>query len=85
MNRCPISCELHDYIEIACLYGYRVQLELKNNRRMEGKAKNIITTAEKREFLILDIDNGRKQRVELNRLAKMRVLSPHAVFKEIAF
>jgi Rho-binding antiterminator len=83
MSQCHISCELHDYIEIACMHGYRVKLELKNGQILEGKAKDIITTSEKRELLV--IDNGHNQQVELNQLAKMTTLTPHAAFQEIKF
>ena len=84
MNQCTISCELHDYLEIACLYGYRVKLTLKDNRIIEGKAIDVLTTAEKQEYLI--IDNGREQRqIESNQLSKMQVLTANAKFKEVAF
>ncbi|MGR8941188.1 MAG: Rho-binding antiterminator [Gammaproteobacteria bacterium] len=83
MNPCRISCELHDYIEIACMHGYRVRLKLKDGRIIEGKAVDVITTPEKREFLLLD--NGQKQQVELNQLVKMTPLTPNASFKEVLF
>ena len=53
MSQCTISCELHDYLEIACLYGYQVKLTLKDDRIIEGKAVDVLTTAEKREYLII--------------------------------
>lgn len=83
MNQCRISCELHDYIEIACMHGYRVKLELKDGKTLEGKAVDVITTAERHEFLVLDV--GQKQQIELNQLVKMTTLTPNASFKEVAF
>lgn len=80
---CIISCELHDYLEIACMYGYRVQLTLNNHQTVTGKALDILTSAEKREYLL--IDNGQKQKIELNRLVKMQVLTPDAKFTEVIF
>ncbi|SJM92666.1 Modulator of Rho-dependent transcription termination [Crenothrix polyspora] len=82
MSPCNISCDLHDYIEIACLYGYQVKLTLKNQQSIEGKAVDIIT-ADKREYLL--IDNGEHQRIELTELAKMQVLTPNAQFTEMIF
>ena len=38
-----ISCDLHDYIEVACMYGYQVRLILKDQSTVEGKAKDILT------------------------------------------
>lgn len=84
MIQCSISCELHDYLEIACMYGYRVRLTIKNHQTIEGKAIDTVTTAEKREYLV--IDNGhKKHEVELNQLVKMEVLTPNAKFKKVSF
>jgi Rho-binding antiterminator len=84
MSQCSISCELHDYLEIACMYGYRVRLTIKNHQTIEGKAIDTVTTAEKREYLV--IDNGyEKHEVELNQLVKMEVLTPNAKFKKVSF
>jgi len=61
-----------------------VKLTLKDNRIIEGKAIDVLTTAEKQEYLI--IDNGREQRqIESNQLSKMQVLTANAKFKEVAF
>ena len=80
MNQCRISCELHDYLEIACLYGYRVKLTLKDHQTVEGKAIDTFTTAEKREYLLID-----DQQIELNRVKKLQVLTPNAKFSEVVF
>lgn len=83
MTSCPISCELHDYLEIACLYGYQVKLTLTDQQTLEGKALDTLTTAEKREYLL--IDNGEKQQVELGQIKKLQVLTPNAQFTEVVF
>lgn len=84
MSQCTISCELHDYLEIACLYGYRVKLTLKDHSAIEGKALGLLTSAEKREYLILD--NGQEQQhIELNQLSNMQVLTVNARFKAVTF
>jgi len=84
MTQSIIDCELHDYLEVACLYGYEVQLTLKNQLKIHGKAKNIVTTAEKREFLIVQNAQG-PQQIELIQLQKLEVITPNAQFKEIIF
>ena len=84
MSQCSISCELHDYLEIACMYGYRVKLTIKGHQTIEGKAIDTLNTAEKREYLV--IDNGHEQQqIELNQLVKMEVLTPDAKFKKVSF
>ena len=38
----PIACDLHDYLEIACLYRYRLLLELEDGVRFEAEARRRI-------------------------------------------
>ncbi|WP_305907153.1 Rho-binding antiterminator [Methylomarinum sp. Ch1-1] len=78
-----ISCQLHDYIEIACMYHYRIRLTLKNREVIEGRALDTCVDADKREYLLLD--DGEKRQVELNKLAGMEVLSANPAFKKVDF
>ncbi|MGG7055140.1 Rho-binding antiterminator [Nitrosomonas sp. ANs5] len=84
MTHSLISCELHDYIEVVCMYGYQVKLFLKDQSVVTGKAKDIVTNAEKQEFLLLETETGARQ-IELILLDKMQVLTPHAKFSEVIF
>jgi Rho-binding antiterminator len=77
-----LSCDLHDYLEIACLYQYTVRLHLKDNQRLEGKALDILTE-NSREYLVLETDQ--RHRIDLMQLSKLQVLSPNAKFGEIRF
>lgn len=83
MTQDAISCELHDFVEVACMYGYQIKLILKNNQVIEGKAIDIVNSPEKKECLV--IDNDSKQQIELTQLARMQVLTPHAKFNEVVF
>jgi Rho-binding antiterminator len=83
MSQSPISCELHDYIEIACMHRYRIKIKLKGGQAVTGVAVDISVSAEKKEYLV--IQNGEKQSIELNQIAKIEALSPDAVFKEVDF
>lgn len=83
MSNCFIACDLHDYIEIACMYGYQVKLTLKDQTTIEGKAIDTLSTPEKQEYLV--IDDGQKQRIELSQLKKLQVLTPKAQFTEVVF
>ena len=84
MTSCIINCELHDYLEIACLYHYRVKLTLKNQQVIEGNALDVFTSAEKREYLLIQTEQE-QQSIELNQLSKMQVLTAHAKFKQVTF
>lgn len=78
----PISCNLHDFLEIACMYHYQVKIELNDNQSLEGKAMDIVTSFG-REYLI--IENDKKHSIELNRLVKLKALTANAKFGEIHF
>ncbi len=79
----PIACELHDYIEIACMYGYLVKLTLTEHRSFEGKAIDVVTDQDKCEFLV--IDNGERQKVELSEIVEMETRTLGAKFQNIRF
>ncbi len=83
MNSCNISCELHDYIEAACVYGYQLRLKLKDGQTLEGKAVDILS-ADKHEYLLICSDK-QQHSVDLMQLAKLQVLTPHAKFSEVKF
>lgn len=83
MTQDAISCELHDFVEVACMYGYRLRLILKDDQVIEGKAIDIVNSPEKRECLVIEGDS--KQHIELTQLSRMQVLTPNAKFSEVNF
>ena len=83
MTQDAISCELHDFVEVACMYGYRLRLILKNDQVIEGKAIDIVNSPEKRECLVIEGDS--RQCIELTQLIRMQVLTPNAKFSEVNF
>lgn len=84
MNHPPIiACALHDYMEIVCVYGYQVKLQLKNGHSLEGKAVDLVTNLDKREYLLIE---GQQQiKVELIDIKELQVLTANAKFQKIAF
>ncbi|MCB1976685.1 MAG: Rho-binding antiterminator [Nitrosomonas sp.] len=83
MEKDVISCELHDFVEVACMYKYQLKLTLKNGEVIEGKAIDILSINQQ-ERLVVD-DSGEKKQVDLMVLAKMQVLTPNAKFSEVVF
>ena len=79
MSQCSITCDLHDYLEIACMYQYQVRLVLKDGSSLVGKAIDTVTK-DKREYLLID-DSGETRSVELIQLKKLEVLTANAQFK----
>lgn len=63
----PLACDLYDYLEIACLHGYQLDVELVDGTRLQGRALNTETAASKEEFLLLRTADG-DQRLRMDRL-----------------
>ena len=78
-----ISCEKFDYIEIACLYNYQVELILRTGERVTGIAKDTVT-GKSEEHIVLNIDNVQQQ-ISLEDVSMMNVLTPSAQFKTVNF
>jgi len=54
----PISCDLHDHLEIACLRRLCLQVELTDGTQVEGRALTTVSTPAKEEFLRLESADG---------------------------
>lgn len=53
-----ITCNQHDYIEIACIFHMQIQLALNNGSQLIGVAKNTAYNKAKEECIIISADNG---------------------------
>ena len=79
-----ISCAIHDYIEIACLYHIRVRLSLRDDRSIEGEAYNTRTSEAKREYLVLLVNN-QEELIELDQIKSMQALTANTHFDKVDF
>jgi len=79
-----IDCHIHDYIEIACLYGFLVELELVDQTSVQGRAKTTETSTDKREWLILGTE-GESEKVDLSTIKTMRAHTQNPHFDKIEF
>ena len=84
MSNKIINCEIHDYIEIACTFGYEVKLELLNGDTIQGKAITTQTSKYKKEYLILK-GHVQNQRVELINIKCMEAIHANPHFDLIKF
>ena len=86
MESKPIACELHDYIEIACVYRYPVLLVLDSGEEVKGIATDTSTKKDKTEYLVLlDEESKEKIEIELTKLVKMNPLIKNPHFNEVNF
>ena len=79
-----ISCGDYDYIEIACMYRYTVELTLTSGNVIEGVAMDTARNDNRNECVILDVDSS-KVLVELNEVKSLKVLTNNAQFTEVEF
>ena len=79
-----ISCQAHDYIEIACMFHYKVELLLKDNSILICEPITTKFSKENGEQLSIMIDS-QKQLIAFDTLVSMKVLTPNARFDNIDF
>ncbi|QTN46114.1 Rho-binding antiterminator [Ectopseudomonas mendocina] len=63
----PLACDLYDYLEIACMHRYQLDIELVDGSHLHGQALTTETTASKEEFLLVRTADG-EQRLRMDRL-----------------
>ncbi|MGJ7513181.1 Rho-binding antiterminator [Pseudomonas baetica] len=80
----PMNCDLYDYLEIACMRGYRLEVELKDGARLFAKALTTRTASSKEEFLLLETADG-EQEVRLDQLQAITPLDANAQFGRVVF
>jgi len=79
----PIDCNLYDYLEIACLLAYEVELALSDGSSLRGVAMTTRTSANA-EFLVLKV-SGNDLSVRLDLLVTLQVLSKPRQFDSVLF
>ncbi|MEO4047875.1 Rho-binding antiterminator [Pseudomonas sp. CAU 1711] len=78
----PLSCDLYDYLEIACMHRYRLRIELVGDGELLAQALTTETTAGKEEFFLVESAEG-VQRLRLDRLLAITPLNPGASFGRV--
>ncbi|WP_394223131.1 Rho-binding antiterminator [Alteromonas gracilis] len=82
-----ISCQLYDYIEIACMYKLDVSLVLKGGEMKSGKALTTVIDKEKpvaTECIQMQI-NGLEQKIALNEIAELHAITDNPHFSSVSF
>ena len=75
----PLHCDLHDYLEIACLCGYTLDIELTNGQRLTAQAITTRNSSTREEFLEVETAEGR-QEISLDQLLAIKPLDKDARF-----
>lgn len=78
----PLDCDLHDYLEIACMHRYRLDIELTDGRHFQADALTTRTSADKEEFFCMRSGNDPLE-VRLDQLQAITPLTPGASFGRV--
>ena len=78
----PMNCDLHDYLEIACMRRYRLVIELKDGAQLKAKALTTRTSSNKEEFLVVVTADG-QQEIRLDQLLAITPLDANAQFGRV--
>ncbi|MGY4532018.1 Rho-binding antiterminator [Pseudomonas sp. TE3786] len=78
----PLDCNLYDYLEMACLYQYRLLVEMVEGGRFEAVALDTRTNAQKEEFLLVQVDDE-KVELRIDRLLAITPLNDKAKFGRV--
>jgi Rho-binding antiterminator len=79
-----ISCHLHDFIEIACMYRYRVRLTLRDGSTLSGIAQDTAVESNQREVLKLETANG-MVKIDQDDLESMQAVDSNPHFSSVDF
>jgi Rho-binding antiterminator len=80
----PINCDLHDHLEIACLYSWVLKIELDDGKVITAKSVTTLTRPGDGEFLILD-DGGDRVSIRLDYIHAITHLDNNKLIHRIVF
>ncbi|SDZ65471.1 Rho-binding antiterminator [Pseudomonas sp. NFIX28] len=78
----PLDCDLHDYLEIACMHGYRLLVEQVDGCSFEAFGKTTRTSAGGEEFFCLEGAAGPLE-IRLDQLLAITPLDANRSFGRI--
>ena len=77
----PIACHIYDYLEIACMRGYTLDIVLQTGETLSGIAKNTLIR-DKKEYLLVQMGQ-QLEGVRLDKIDSITPLDKKADFKTI--
>lgn len=79
-----LKCDLHDYIEIVCLYHYPLKLTLNSGAVLSGTALTTRCNQQRQECLIIK-QNDSEQQVVLEDIALLEVTVANPHLQQVRF
>lgn len=79
-----ISCPQYDYVEIACMYKFPIQITLKSGKVLTGRAEDTRINNEREECLVLKMDVSEAVIIMTN-IKKLKVMIHNPHFSQVEF
>ncbi|MBU2113632.1 MAG: Rho-binding antiterminator [Gammaproteobacteria bacterium] len=79
-----LKCDLHDYIEMVCLYHYPLKLTLSSGAVLIGTALTTRYNDQRQECLVIK-QNASKQQVALEDIARLEVTVANPHLQQVRF
>lgn len=79
-----ISCNEHDYVEIACMYRYPIKLTMKTGEVIECTALDTQYNAASEECIKVSV-GGTESEIIIDKISKLEVCIENPHFKQVCF
>lgn len=79
-----LNCDLHDYVEIVCLYRYPLCLTLASGEVLYGTALDTRYNDARQECLVIEYQDN-KLWVVLDDIAQLQVTVPNPHLQQVRF
>lgn len=80
-----VRCDLHDYLEIICMFHYDVAVHTDAGARVVAQAVDVVLDDNRKEVLLLKAKNIEVQAVATTSIKLIEVLTPDARFSRVVF
>lgn len=85
-GRAPITCEQHDYLEIACTYRLVIVIDTMDGEELVLTPRDTKITSDKVEWLIGLKEPGRTEvKIRTDNIASIRAINPNPHFDTVVF
>ena len=79
-----LKCDLHDYIEVVCLYHYRLKLTLSSGAVLTGTALTTRYNQQRQECLVIQ-QHQAEQQVLLEEIVQLEVTVQNPHLQQVRF
>ncbi|WP_080927840.1 Rho-binding antiterminator [Vibrio nigripulchritudo] len=83
MEKLMISCDKYDFIELACVFKFKVTLEMLNGETEEGVATSTKIGADRIEYLVLSHLDEDESFIQMDQIRTMTAKTPNPHFTTI--